>query len=245
MAERNRPEREPYDESPGGSDPVLNRGLPARAVSRRRLLASAATLLVVPLIPRLAHAANIVAVRTWPADEYTRVTLELDRDLHAEHFMLANPTRLVVDLKGVDLNAQLRDLVSKIQPNDPYIGSVRVGQNVPGVVRLVFDLKQPVVPQVFSLKPVAEYQHRFVMDLYPTQARDPLMALLGPEDDPLARVIEELRIGPSTGSNTPVQVAPAPPSTPPALARVDAAARRPPAPESTTEAILRATRPPP
>nr|MBF0683250.1 N-acetylmuramoyl-L-alanine amidase [Pseudomonas sp.] len=235
-------------------------------VSRRSLLAACAGVLLVPLMPRIAHAASIVAVRTWPAEEYTRVTLELDQALKAEHFLLANPNRLVVDLEGADLNSQLRDIVSKIQPNDPYIGSVRVGQNVPGVVRMVFDLKQPIVPQVFTLKPIAEYRHRLVLDLYPTQTKDPLMALLGPDDDPLARVIEELSIGnPGAGPNLtapqparpPAAIArptapPAPPaagvprvapSAPPAVARVDPRPSRPG--ESTTEAIMRSTTPPP
>jgi len=45
-------------------------------------------------------------------------------------------------------------------------------------VRLVLDLKQPVAPQVFSLAPVAAYRHRLVFDLRPTQARDPLLALI-------------------------------------------------------------------
>jgi len=238
-------------------------------VSRRSMLAACAGVLLVPLMPRIANAASIVAVRTWPADEYTRVTLELDQALKAEHFLLTNPNRLVVDLQGADLNSQLRDIVSKIQPNDPYIGSVRVGQNVPGVVRMVFDLKQPIVPQVFTLKPIAEYRHRLVLDLYPTQVKDPLMALLSPDDDPLARVIEELSIGnPGAGAGTaaprparpPAAIArptppvvpqppagisprPAPQAPPAALARVDPMPPR--AEESTTEAILRSTTPPP
>lgn len=206
---------------------------PPSAPARRRWLATAGTLLLIPLVPRSARAANIVAVRTWPAAEYTRVTLELDSALKAEHFLLQNPHRLVLDLHGADLNAQLRDLISKIQPNDPYIASVRVGQNQPGVVRLVFDLKQPIVPQVFTLKPIAEYQHRLVLDLYPTMVDDPLMALLAEDDDPIARVIDELRTSPG--------------SAPPPSA--SAGQPRPPAPklreqDSTTEAILRSTRPP-
>ena len=219
-------------------------------VSRRSMLLATASVLLVPLIPRTAFAASIVAVRTWPADEYTRVTLELDRALKAEHFLLSSPNRLVVDLEGADLNSQLRDLVSKIQPNDPYISSVRVGQNVPGVVRMVFDLKQAIVPQVFTLKPIAEYQHRLVLDLYPTKVADPLMALLGSDDDPLARVIEELSIGrpgapvapgapPAVARTAPT---PAPRTTPPpAIARVDPKPVRPTRPESTTEAILRSS----
>jgi len=141
----------------------------------------------------VAHAASIVAVRTWPADEYTRVTLEMDTELKAEHFMLDGPDRLVVDIDGLTLNSTLNELVSKIRPNDPYIGGVRVGQNRPGVIRLVLDLKQPVAPQIFTLKPIEEYKYRLVLDLYPKVAQDPLLAILESKDpDPLADVLEQL-----------------------------------------------------
>src|SRR5690606_8827279 len=115
---------------------------------RRRLIAGATTLLVLPVIPLHAHAASIVAVRTWPADEYTRVTLEMDSERKAEHFTLDGPDRLVVDIEGLTLNSTLNELVSKVRADDPYIGTVRVGQNRPNVVRLVLDLKQPVAPQI-------------------------------------------------------------------------------------------------
>src|SRR5690554_6919453 len=113
--------------------------------SRRRFVASATTLLVFPLVPKLAHAANnIVAVRTWPAEEYTRVTLELDQELQSEHFTLDNPHRMVIDLKGVEINSTLKELIAKVRPNDPYIQNVRVGQFNAETVRLVLDLKQPI-----------------------------------------------------------------------------------------------------
>ncbi|MEO6319451.1 MAG: N-acetylmuramoyl-L-alanine amidase, partial [Polaromonas sp.] len=38
--------------------------------------------------------------------------------------------------------------------------------------------KKPMLPQVFSLAPVAAYQHRLVFDLYPAQPLDPLEALI-------------------------------------------------------------------
>src|SRR5690554_5338179 len=170
-----------------------NAGIPSPDLGRRRLIASASTLLVLPVIPRFAHAASIVAVRTWPADEYTRVTLEMDSELKAEHFTLDGPDRLVVDIEGLTLNSTLNELVSKVRPNDPYIGSVRVGQNRPNVVRLVLDLKQPVAPQIFTLKPIGEYKYRLVLDLYPKVAQDPLLAIMDSKDpDPLAEVLEQL-----------------------------------------------------
>jgi N-acetylmuramoyl-L-alanine amidase len=84
----------------------------------------------------------------------------------------------VVDIEGLQLNPTLKDLVAKVKPNDPYVSQIRVGQFQPTVVRLVFDLKEAVKPQLFSLDPVAEYQHRLVFDLYPTNPPDPLMQLV-------------------------------------------------------------------
>lgn len=141
-------------------------------------------------------AGTILAVRTWPADEYTRVTLEMDTELKAEHFTLEHPDRLVVDIDGLTMNRAINELVSKVRPNDPYIASVRVAQNRPDVIRLVFDLKQAVAPQVFTLKPVGGYKYRLVLDLYPKVAQDPLLAIMnngsGSDKDPLAEVLENL-----------------------------------------------------
>ncbi|WAV94193.1 N-acetylmuramoyl-L-alanine amidase [Oxalobacter aliiformigenes] len=134
------------------------------------------TVLLTGTLPVMAG--NIVAVRTWPADDYTRITLEHDGNVHAKHFLLANPDRLVVDVDGTELNATLKELISKIQPDDPYIQQVRVGQLNPKTVRLVFDLKTAVNPQVFSLAPIDKYKHRLVLDLYPKEPLDPIATLI-------------------------------------------------------------------
>ena len=126
----------------------------------------------------IAHGASIVAVRVWPAADYTRVTIESDAPLAQKHFMAENPGRLVIDIDGLELSPALRDLVGKVRPDDPFIAGVRAGQNQPRVVRLVIDLKQPTAPQLFTLAPVAAYRHRLVFDLYPTEERDPLLALI-------------------------------------------------------------------
>ncbi len=126
----------------------------------------------------LVFGATIVAVRIWPADDYTRVTIESDQPLAARNFVADNPYRLVVDIDNLELSPALRDMVGKVRSDDPYIAGVRVGQNQPRVVRLVLDLKQAVAPQQFMLAPVAAYQHRLVFDLYPVKEQDPLLALL-------------------------------------------------------------------
>jgi N-acetylmuramoyl-L-alanine amidase len=145
---------------------------------RRTVLKAGGTLLLSVLTPLPAFAAQILAVRVWPAADYTRVTLENDSDLKATHFIVNDPPRLVVDIDGLALNDTLKSLVAKVESNDPYIKQVRVGQNRPNVVRLVFDLKEEVKPQVFTLAPVAGYRHRLIFDLYPVRPADPIAAMI-------------------------------------------------------------------
>ena len=125
-----------------------------------------------------AWGAGIVAVRLWPAADYTRVTLESDTALVARQSLADNPPRLVIDIDALELSPALRELVGKVRADDPFIAGVRVGQYQPRVVRLVIDLKQAVAPQQLAFAPVAAYQHRLVFDLYPTEAPDPLLALI-------------------------------------------------------------------
>ncbi|CAN7557521.1 N-acetylmuramoyl-L-alanine amidase [Pseudoduganella sp. LjRoot289] len=153
--------------------------LPAvKSRHRRTVLRAGGALLLSVLAPLSARAAQILAVRVWPAADYTRVTLENDSNLKATHFIVKDPERLVVDIEGLELNPTLKTLVAKIQSNDPYIRQVRVGQNRPNVVRLVFDLKEQVTPQVFTLPPAGQYKHRLIFDLYPVNAVDPIAAMI-------------------------------------------------------------------
>ena len=170
-------------------------------LSRRNLLQAGSIVLLLGR-QHIAHGATIVAVRVWPAPEYTRVTIESDRPLAAKQFFVDQPPRLAVDIEGIDLNPALRELVAKVRSDDPNIASIRVGQNSPSVVRLVIDLKQPAKPQVFTLQPVAAYKHRLVFDLYPAKAVDPLEALIS----------ERLRD--ASGDETAVASAPPPPPLP-------------------------------
>jgi N-acetylmuramoyl-L-alanine amidase len=121
---------------------------------------------------------SVAATRVWPAPDYTRVTFESPAAIEHRVFILDDPERLVLDLENVDVTTALTGLANKIADNDPYVKAVRVGRFKPGTVRLVFDLKASVKPQVFTLPPVGTYSHRLVLDLYPVVPPDPLLAFL-------------------------------------------------------------------
>ena len=129
--------------------------------------------------PHAASSATVVtAVRVWPASEYTRITLESAQPIEYTVFTTRNPERLVLDMEGVELGGQLRTLPERIDANDPYIARARIALNRPGVVRLVLEVKSEIKPQAFSLKPIGEYAHRLVIDVYPAHPADALQALV-------------------------------------------------------------------
>jgi len=154
----------------------------ARAALRTFLYVYLIAFLVALGLRSALGAEPIVSSRVWPAQDYTRVTLESARAIKFQHFFVKDPERLVVDLEGAELNDELKNLPSKVGANDPYIQSVRVGRNKPNVVRVVFDLKTEVKPSVFPLAPAGEYKHRLVLDIYPLKPPDPLLALLNQPD---------------------------------------------------------------
>lgn len=179
-------------------------------MDRRRLIAAAGGTLILSLAPwQIARGAKMVAVRMWPAEEYTRVTIETDAALKFKHFFVrsSKPLRLAVDIEGLVLTDKIKKDLAAVKSDDPYISAIRIGQYKPGVVRLVMDLKTEVKPEVFSLKPFANYRYRLVFDLYPVHPKDAVSAILagletdessmgaGSAEDPLADVLADLASG--------------------------------------------------
>ena len=219
---------------------------------RRRLL-QAGTLAFLLGRQQIAFGASVVAVRVWPAPDYSRVTLESDKPLKTTQTFIPNPPRLAVDIQGMQLTNTLKELAVKVQPDDPNIASIRIGQNSPNVVRMVLDLKQAANPQVFTLKPVPPYQHRLVLDLYPAQELDPLAQLIqerlpgsselaanttataaapAHDDDPLSQLIAQRQTAQTAQAEPSAPATAAPPSAP---AQVAAAPVQPAQPAPSTK----------
>ncbi|TAH12472.1 MAG: N-acetylmuramoyl-L-alanine amidase [Curvibacter sp.] len=176
---------------------------------KRRTLLQAGSVVLTLGAAHFARGATIMTVRVWPAAEYSRVTIESDAALKAKQTFVPSPPRLAVDIEGIVLNPALKELVAKVKADDPNIAGIRVGQFTPTVVRLVVDLKLPIRPQVFSLAPVAAYQHRLVFDLYPVEEVDPLEGLIAERlkdatgktaPDPLDTLIAQHTQGAASGA---------------------------------------------
>jgi N-acetylmuramoyl-L-alanine amidase len=183
--------------------------------------AAIAAMLMATLPASVLAATQISSARVWPAQEYTRLTLESVSPIAYNVFTVGTPARLVLDLEDVEFNVTLEQLPAKISPADPYVSGVRIGRFKPGVVRLVLDLKKQAKPQVFVLKPVGEYGHRLVLDVYPSEPVDPLLALLDSKGPPAKPAATEKPATPAAdfAADAPV-VDPKKPSPAPNVARL-------------------------
>ncbi len=182
-----------------------------------KLTAKLIVFLLLLWLPNAQATIAISSARVWPAQEYTRLTLESKQPIRYNLFIVKNPERLVIDLEDVEPHGALDELAAKVGSDNPHIKSVRIARFKPGVVRLVLDLKTEVKPQLFNLNPVAEYGHRLVLDIYPAVPVDPLMALIQQPESKLPEIPaaheENLPASAPTRSNVPepVKVMEAPP----------------------------------
>lgn len=155
-------------------------GKPLNTTRRKLIGAAAATCLLSVCRVSYAAANNIIAIRIWPSSTYTRITMESSATIQYKQMKLSNPDRLVIDIQDMQLNSTLQNISQQAIASDPLIKTIRAGQFDPQTVRIVVELKTDIKPQLFTLKPIAGFKDRFVIDLYPAKALadDPMLALL-------------------------------------------------------------------
>lgn len=139
------------------------------SLTRRELLRTGTALLALTPLAAEAAPAEIVDVRLWPAQSYTRVTIEHTAPIRFKYFMVRSPKpiRLVIDIKDLKFTKRLQQMLSRVSPKDPYISAIRCAQYQADTVRIVMDLKKDAVPELFQSEPNSKYRYRLIFDIHP------------------------------------------------------------------------------
>jgi N-acetylmuramoyl-L-alanine amidase len=145
-------------------------------------------------------------VRAGPSDAGTRVTLELSGPAEHTVFSLADPDRVVLDLRS----ARLSGGAERIAVETPHLAGVRAAPRPGGDLRLVLDLKRPARPRTFLLKPQAGAGHRLVVELAVGASVDTRGLPVGPAAQPSAPALRDVVvvIDPGHGGVDPGAVGP-------------------------------------
>ncbi len=127
-----------------------------------RIRALVSSLLVLFATVQAFAATDVQSVRLWRAPDNTRLVFDLSGPVKHNVFTLEAPDRIVIDVTGASLKAQLSGLPLENTP----VAALRAGQPDADTLRVVVDLKAPVSPKSFALAPNQQYGHRLVVDLY-------------------------------------------------------------------------------
>ncbi|KKM94748.1 hypothetical protein LCGC14_1195190 [marine sediment metagenome] len=116
-----------------------------------------------------AYADAIQGLRVSNDNTSTRLVFDLDNKLNYKTFTLANPDRLVIDLKNFHQN---KKIIIPSLINTP-IKAVRYAAYDKSTLRVVLDLNQKVAYQTQTLPPQQDYPHRLVVDLNYAAVKQP------------------------------------------------------------------------
>lgn len=123
---------------------------------------------------------QVKSVRMWPAPDNTRLVFDLSAPVDHALFSLAAPDRIVIDLKDANYRGQL----SGFDYSNSYIKNIRYASRQGNALRFVLDLRSPMRPKSFVLKPHGEYGHRLVIDLFDADRAVPEKSLPRYEKSP-------------------------------------------------------------
>lgn len=151
----------------------------------------------------LAYADNLQA-RLWPTAEKTQLVIETPNKIQYRILRVGEPQRLVLDI--FDKRHAAGFLNTTALGDATYLGAVRAARYDDKTLRIVFDIKEEVGYEVRALSPVADYQHRLIMDITPSDHPDPLLSLiesLQPENQQAAARPFRVVIDPGHGGEDP------------------------------------------
>ena len=96
-----------------------------------------------------AHLARVSEIRYRSSEEYTRVVIQLDREVEFKKHVLLNPDRIYFDLIGARLDTE--PIGKAYSVNDVFLKQIRVAKNRKDTVRVVLDFKKIHKHTVFAL----------------------------------------------------------------------------------------------
>jgi N-acetylmuramoyl-L-alanine amidase len=109
--------------------------------------------------------ATLTGIRiSQSADDHTRVVFDLSGDFEHSLFTLADPYRIVIDLKDTRKSEAIE--INRVSTN--LMSGLRSASKNNGRLRIVLDLQAKVRPRSFELKPDGKSGHRLVIDLHAT-----------------------------------------------------------------------------
>jgi N-acetylmuramoyl-L-alanine amidase len=115
------------------------------------------------ILPARGAVPQVSRVRTWNADTYTRIVIDVGSPVKYQAARISGPDRIYFDIEGAKVDPALLHKPIDVE-NGGYLKTVRIAQNQSGVVRVVLEVNRAKDYSVFLLPD----PYRLVVDVYGT-----------------------------------------------------------------------------
>ena len=120
--------------------------------------------------PKRGELPRVTGVRHWSTPDYTRVAIDVERDVKFDSQRIANPDRIFFDLKDTKLASTL--VGKSFDVDDGFLKKIRVAEFQPGKTRVVLEVDDLSSYDAFLLP----NPYRLIIDIHGKQSRASLLA---------------------------------------------------------------------
>ncbi|MFY9560579.1 MAG: N-acetylmuramoyl-L-alanine amidase, partial [Terriglobales bacterium] len=120
--------------------------------------------------PRRSKLPRVTGVRHWSAPDYTRVAIDVEKDVKFESQRIAHPDRIFFDLRDTKLASTL--VGKTFDVDDGFLKKIRVAEFQPGRTRIVLEVDELASYDAFLLP----NPYRLIIDIHGKQSRATAMA---------------------------------------------------------------------
>ncbi len=113
---------------------------------------------------------RVTGVRHWSTPDYTRVAIDVERDVKFDSQRIANPDRIFFDLKDTKLASTL--VGKTFDVDDGFLQKIRVAEFKPGQTRVVLEVDDLSSYDAFLLP----NPYRLIIDIHGKQSRAAMLA---------------------------------------------------------------------
>jgi N-acetylmuramoyl-L-alanine amidase len=130
-----------------------------------------------PAAPKKPGLPMVTGIRHWSTPDYTRVAIDVDREVKYEAGRVAHPDRIYFDLPDTKLASVLIGKTFEVQ--DGFLKKIRVAQYQPGYTRVVLEVADISDYSAFLLP----NPYRLIIDIHRRQPSQTKMAAVKPPTD--------------------------------------------------------------
>ena len=113
---------------------------------------------------------RVTGVRHWSTPDYTRVAIDVERDVKFDSQRISNPDRIFFDLKDTKLASTL--IGKSFDVDDGFLKKIRVAEFKPGLTRVVLEVDDLSSYDAFLLP----NPYRLIIDIHGKESRATLLA---------------------------------------------------------------------